>query len=70
MTIGGGGAGIGVPSQSADPSMGALSLVMNLLGSGTPAPMDETSREATVVNAVHTASSDILKELGSKKDKS
>jgi hypothetical protein len=63
------GAGIGIPMASADPSMNALSVVFNILGSGAGAPADEKSREATVVSALRSASSDILKELGAKKDK-
>lgn len=64
---GGGTAGIGLPTQNSDPSLNAISAVLNVLGNGTPAPVDEMSREATVVTAVHNASSDILKELGAKK---
>jgi hypothetical protein len=66
---GGGSAGVGLPTQNADPSLNAVSLVMNLLSGSSPAPIDEMSREATVVSALHNASSDILKELGLKKDK-
>ena len=69
LSQGGGGAGIGLPSQSADPSLNAFSFVFNMLGSGKGEPADEMSREATVVSALRNASSDILKELGSKKDK-
>jgi hypothetical protein len=57
------------PTQSADPSLGAVSYVLNLLGSGAPAPIDESSREATIITALHNASNDILKDLGLKKDK-
>jgi len=57
------------PTQNSDPSLGAVSYVLNLLGSGTPAPVDETSREATIITALHNASNDILKDLGLKKDK-
>jgi len=63
------GTGIGLPTANADPSVNALSVVFNILGSGATAPADEMSREATVVSALRTASSDILKELGAKKDK-
>ena len=57
------------PTQNADPSLNAVSYVLNLLGSGTPAPADESSREATIITALHNASNDILKDLGLKKDK-
>ncbi|HYT65786.1 MAG TPA: hypothetical protein VEL51_05170 [Vicinamibacterales bacterium] len=66
---GGGTAGIGLPSQNADPSLNAVSLVLNLLGEANSAPVDEMSREATIVSALRNASSDILKDLGSKKGK-
>ena len=66
---GGGAAGIGLPTQNADPSMNAVSVVLNLLSNGTPAAADEQTREATIVNAIHGAASDILKDLGTKKDK-
>lgn len=65
---GGGARGIGLPAQNADPSLNAVTMVLNLFSS-TDAPLDESSREATIVSAVHTASSDILKDLGLKKDK-
>jgi len=64
---GGGAAGVGLPAQSADPSLNAVSMVMNLIGAGSQQPADETSREGTVAGAVHSAASDILKELGAKK---
>ena len=57
------------PTQNADPSLNAVSYVLNLLGSGTPAQADESSREATIITALHNASNDILKDLGLKKDK-
>jgi hypothetical protein len=63
------GTAIGLPSANADPSLSALSVVFNVLGSGAPAPASESSREATVVSALRAASSDILKELGAKKGK-
>lgn len=65
---GGGATGIGLPAQNADPSLNAVTMVLNLFSS-TDAPLEESSREATIVSAVHTASSDILKDLGLKKDK-
>ena len=68
LSQGGGGGGVGLPSQSADPSLSAFSFVFNMLGSKS-GPTDEMSREATVVTALRNASSDILKELGTKKDK-
>jgi hypothetical protein len=57
------------PAQNADPSLNAVSYVLNLMGSGTPAAADESSREATIITALHNASTDILKDLGQKKDK-
>ena len=57
------------PTQNTDPSLNAVSYVLNLLGSGTPAQADESSREATIITALHNASNDILKDLGLKKDK-
>ena len=65
---GGGSTGIGLPAQNADPSLNAVTMVLNLFSS-TDAPLEESSREATIVSAVHNASSDILKDLGLKKDK-
>ena len=65
---GGGATGIGLPAQNADPSLNAVTMVLNLFSS-TDAPLEESSREATIVSAVHNASSDILKDLGLKKDK-
>ena len=65
---GGGATGIGLPAQNADPSLNAVTMVLNLFSS-TDAQLDESTREATIVSAVHTASSDILKDLGLKKDK-
>ena len=64
---GGGAAGVGLPAQSADPSLNAVSMVMNLLGAGSQAPPDEGSREGALAGAVHNAASDILKELGARK---
>jgi hypothetical protein len=64
---GGGAAGVGLPSQSADPSLNAVSMVMNLLGAGTQPAPDEGSREGALAGAIHNAASDILKELGTKK---
>ena len=64
---GGGAAGVGLPTQSTDPSLNAVAMVMNLLGGSSQQPADETSREGTVAGAVHNAASDILKELGAKK---
>jgi hypothetical protein len=67
---GGGVAGIGLPSQNSDPSLNAVTSVLNLLSGGNgDAPVDEMSREATILSAIHSASSDILKDLGAKKDK-
>jgi len=66
---GGGMTGVGLPAQNADPSLTAVSFVMNMLSGGTAPPPDGMSREGTVVNAVHNASADILKDLGAKKDK-
>ena len=57
------------PSQNTDPSLNAVSYVLNLVGSGTPAPVDQSSREATIITALHNASNDILKDLGLKKEK-
>lgn len=65
---GGGATGIGLPAQNADPSLNAVTTVLNLFSS-TDTPLEESSREATIVSAVHSASSDILKDLGLKKDK-
>jgi hypothetical protein len=65
---GGGATGIGLPAQNTDPSLNAVTMVLNLFSS-SDAPLDESSREATIVSAVHNASSDILKDLGLKKDK-
>jgi hypothetical protein len=64
-----GGAGVGLPGGSADPSMNAVSLVLNLLGGGASAPVDEGSRDTTIAAALNDASTDILKELRAKKVK-
>jgi len=64
-----GGGGVGVPSGSTDPSMNAVSSVLNLFGGGAAAPVDEGSRDTTIAAALHNASTDILKEIGAKKVK-
>ena len=60
---------MGVPSGSTDPSMNAVSSVLNLFGGGAAAPVDEGSRDTTIAAALHNASTDILKEIGAKKVK-
>lgn len=64
-----GGAGVGLPGGAADPSMNAVSLVLNLLGGSGNAPVDEGSRDTTIAAALNDASTDILKELRAKKVK-
>jgi hypothetical protein len=64
-----GGAGVGLPGGAADPSMNAVSLVLNLLGGGAAAPVEEGSRDTTIAAALNDASTDILKELRAKKVK-
>jgi hypothetical protein len=64
-----GAAGGGLPALSADPSLGAVSFVLNMLGGGAQAPVDQGSREATVIAVVHSAAADILKDLGAKKSR-
>lgn len=64
-----GGAGVGLPGGAADPSMNAVSLVLNLLGGSGSAPVDEGSRDTTIAAALNDASTDILKELRAKKVK-
>jgi hypothetical protein len=65
----GAGAGVGLPGGGADPSMNAVSLVFNLLGGGASGPVDEGSRDTTIAAALNDASTDILKELRTKKVK-
>lgn len=64
-----GGGGVGLPGGSADPSMNAVSLVLNLFSGGAAAPVDEGSRDTTIAAALNDASSDILKDLRSRKAK-
>ena len=63
-----GGGGVGLPGGSPDPSMNAVSLVLNVLG-GSSAPVEEGSRDTTIAAALNDASTDILKELRTKKVK-
>ena len=62
-----GAAGGGLPAQSVDPSMNAVNAVFNLIGGGKEEPVDEMSAEATLAAVLRRASSDVLKEISTKK---
>ena len=62
-----GAAGGGLPAQSADPSMNALNSIFNLIGGAKEEPVDEMSAEATIAAVLRRASSDVLKEISSRK---
>lgn len=66
MMLGQDARGAGMTAASADPSMDALSVVVNTLGQGVLTPADEKRREATAISALRCASSAILKEPGAK----
>lgn len=62
-----GATGGGLPAQSADPSLGAVSTVLNMLNAGADEPIDRMTREAVVIAAIQSAATDILKELVARK---
>ncbi|HVD93386.1 MAG TPA: hypothetical protein VNC21_13920 [Vicinamibacterales bacterium] len=62
-----GAAGGGLPAQSMDPSMNAVNAVFNLIGGGKEEPVDEMSAEATLAAVLRHASSDVMKEISTKK---
>jgi hypothetical protein len=64
MAQSGGG---GTTAQGADPSLNAVSWVLNVVGGGTPAPVDEGSREAALAASIHNAAADIVKEIGARR---
>jgi hypothetical protein len=59
--------GMGVPAQGADPSLNAVSWVLNVVGGGTPAPIDEASRDAAIAASIHNAAADIMKDLAARR---
>jgi hypothetical protein len=50
-----------------DPSMNAVNAVFNLIGGGREEPVDEMSAEATLAAVLRHASSDVMKEISTKK---
>lgn len=58
-----GAKGGGLPTGSADPTVNAVSFVATMLQGGADAPVDETSREATVIAAVQSAAADVRQSL-------